>query len=76
MSRSRPVPAFVALQGMHDGVVYFAGSAMTPGNGHDLSFLSGLIIAKKLGAEYPFAKHSAAASDFERLRSLMGISLP
>lgn len=63
-------------QGMHDNVVYFAGSAMTPGNGHDLSFLSGLIVAKKLGAAYPFAHSPAAAADFERLRGLMGIKLP
>jgi hypothetical protein len=63
-------------QGLHDSVVWFAGSATTPGNGHDLSFLSGLIVAKKLGAEYPFAHDAAAAADFERLRSLMGIPLP
>ena len=56
--------------------MYFAGSAITPGNGHDLSFLSGLIVAKKLGAEYPFADDPAAASDFERLRVLMGINIP
>lgn len=55
--------------------MYFAGSAITPGNGHDLSLLSGMIIAKKLGAEYPFAHDPAAAADFERLRGLMGIDL-
>ena len=64
------------LQGIHDNVVYFAGSAITPGNGHDLSFVSGLIIAKKLGADYPFAHDEKAAKDFERLRGLMGVNLP
>ena len=34
--------------------IYFCGSLATPGNGHDLSFCSGMAVAVKIGAEYPF----------------------
>eukprot|EP01047_Picozoa_sp_COSAG01_P038092 COSAG01_NODE_3069_length_6640_cov_2.893441_8_plen_162_part_00 len=43
----------------------------TPGNGHDLSLLSGLVAAHCIGAPYPFASYYAAARDFELLRSIM-----
>ena len=41
-------------QGSRGGTAYFCGSAVTPGNGHDLSFLSGLVAASELGAEFPY----------------------
>jgi predicted NAD/FAD-binding protein len=53
--------------------LYFCGSFATPGNGHDLSFTSGLAVAAALGAPYPFADDAGAAADFARLRRLMGV---
>ena len=50
---------------------YWCGSYATPGNGHDLSLLSGLVVAKALGAEYPFAQNAAARADFQRLSRFM-----
>jgi predicted NAD/FAD-binding protein len=47
--------------------LYFAGSYATPGNGHDLSLLSGLCAAFALGAPYPFAGDGRAAADFVRM---------
>ena len=52
--------------------VYYCGSFATPGNGHDLSLLSGMVVAHALGAPYPFETQPAAADDFRRLRGLMG----
>lgn len=57
------------LQGK-DGL-YYCGSLATPGNGHDLSLLSGLVVAEQIGAPYPFATNREARADFERLRRLM-----
>eukprot|EP00009_Paramoeba_aestuarina_P000924 CAMPEP_0201513858 /NCGR_PEP_ID=MMETSP0161_2-20130828/5826_1 /ASSEMBLY_ACC=CAM_ASM_000251 /TAXON_ID=180227 /ORGANISM="Neoparamoeba aestuarina, Strain SoJaBio B1-5/56/2" /LENGTH=550 /DNA_ID=CAMNT_0047910235 /DNA_START=31 /DNA_END=1683 /DNA_ORIENTATION=+ len=51
--------------------VYFCGSYTTPGNGHDLSLLSGLIVAHDIGAAYPFTNNPKAMADFHRLRGLM-----
>jgi hypothetical protein len=62
------------FQGMHDGRIYFCGSYVTPGNGHDLSMLSGLVIAHALGAEYPFEKNEKASEDFRLLQKLMGVT--
>lgn len=59
------------LQGRHG--IYYCGSYATPGNGHDLSLLSGLIVAQALGAEYPFASNTAAFEDFQRLKAIMGL---
>lgn len=50
---------------------YWCGSFATPGNGHDLSLLSGLVIAKAIGADYPFADAPAARADFARLSRFM-----
>lgn len=51
---------------------YYCGSFTTPEGGHDLSFLSGLVIARALGASYPFsADHVAAVTDFRQLQTLM-----
>eukprot|EP00045_Choanoeca_perplexa_P014082 m.163684 g.163684 ORF g.163684 m.163684 type:complete len:498 (+) comp16558_c0_seq1:2542-4035(+) len=52
---------------------YFCGSYATPGNGHDLSFISGLAVAECLGAEYPFPANMAARVDFGRLKVIMGL---
>lgn len=53
-----------------DGI-YYCGALATPGNGHDLSLLSGLVVAEQLGAPYPFADDVQARADFERLRRIM-----
>lgn len=53
--------------------VYYCGSFSTPGNGHDLSLLSGFVVAHALGAPYPFPDNEAARADFDRLRNLMGL---
>lgn len=56
--------------------LHFAGSYATPGNGHDLSLLSGLVAAFALGAPYPFAGDDRAARDFVRMaRFLHGDAL-
>lgn len=57
------------LQGK-DGL-YYCGSCATPGNGHDLSLLSGLVIAAQLGGSYPFSGDPEARADFLRLRRIM-----
>jgi predicted NAD/FAD-binding protein len=57
------------LQG-RDGI-YYCGGLATPGNGHDLSLLSGLVVAEQLGAPHPFAADPDARADFERLRRIM-----
>jgi predicted NAD/FAD-binding protein len=70
------------LQGGHAGSHYFCGAHTTPGNGHDLSLLSGLIAANAIGAEYPFDQagegvdkvlEAKAHADFGRLQAIMGI---
>jgi predicted NAD/FAD-binding protein len=60
-----------AAQGRRN--LYFCGSYATPGNGHDLSLLSGLVVAAALGAAYPFPNDAGAAADFARMRRLMGL---
>lgn len=51
--------------------LYYCGGLATPGNGHDLSLLSGLVVAERIGAAYPFAANVEARADFERLRRFM-----
>jgi predicted NAD/FAD-binding protein len=67
------------LQGRHN--VYYCGSYTTPGNGHDLSLLSGFVVAhaviSKAGhpeAAYPFAAvgDPRLHADFKQLQALMG----
>jgi predicted NAD/FAD-binding protein len=53
------------------GGAHYAGSYTTPGNGHDLSLLSGLVVADALGAPYPFDDDPGARADFDRLRRFM-----
>ncbi|KAL9182567.1 hypothetical protein ACHAXT_013219 [Thalassiosira profunda] len=55
-----------------DGI-YYCSNWTTPGNCHDMSFLSGLACANAIGAGYPFKGEVEARKDFERLRDLMGI---
>jgi predicted NAD/FAD-binding protein len=71
LSRSNLARAWLlrAIQG--HASTYWCGAYSTPGNGHDLSLLSGLVVAKALGAEYPFARAPAAFADFQRLSSFM-----
>ena len=57
------------LQG--HGRLYYCGSYTTPGNGHDLSLLSGFVAASALGAPHPFAVDAGCAEDFRLLRRLM-----
>lgn len=59
------------FNGSRDGQCYFCASSITPGNGHDLSFLSGLIVSCELGASYPFPNDERAAKDFQRLKKMM-----
>ena len=59
------------LQGFRNRQVYYCGSAFTPGNGHDLSLLSGFVAASEVGAEYPFPNVPHAKEDFLRLRKMM-----
>ncbi len=51
--------------------LHYCGSYATPGNGHDLSLLSGLAVAERLGAPYPFLDDERARADFGRLKRLM-----
>jgi predicted NAD/FAD-binding protein len=59
------------LQGSQAGRVFFCGSAVTAGNGHDLSMLSGLVVAHEIGAKYPFQYDAGATEDFQRLQGMM-----
>jgi predicted NAD/FAD-binding protein len=58
-----------AVQGR--GGVYYCGSYATPGNGHDLSLLSGLVVADAIGAPHPFSADPAARADFKLLQRMM-----
>lgn len=64
------------LQGRHG--IYYCGSFTTPEGGHDLSFLSGLVAARCLGAEYPFPlDDSPAVADYHQMqRMMLGRVLP
>ena len=59
------------LQGQ--GGIFFCGSMATPGNGHDLSLCSGLVMAMAMGARYPFEGDGDAKADLERLRVILGL---
>lgn len=61
------------MQGSCGGTLFFTGSSVTPGNGHDLSLLSGFVVAKHIGADYPFPENAAALSDFRTLQNMMGL---
>lgn len=63
--------------------IYYCSNYTAPGNGHDLAFLSGVVVAHAIGAEYPFtqdgelAGHKVAAKDarrdFNNMRNFMGL---
>jgi predicted NAD/FAD-binding protein len=58
------------LQG-RDGV-YYCGTFTTPEGGHDLSFMSGLVVAHAIGADYPFSTdNSDAVADFAQMQKMM-----
>jgi len=58
------------LQG-RDGV-YYCGTFTTPEGGHDLSFMSGLVVAHAIGADYPFSiDHTDAVADFKQMQKMM-----
>lgn len=61
--------ALRALQGKRR--TYYCGSFTTPGNGHDLSLLSGFVVAAELGAPHPFDAHELARRDFQHLQRFM-----
>ena len=52
--------------------IYYCSNWTTPGNCHDMSFLSGLVCAHAIGAKYPFEQDVEAKKDFGRMRDLMG----
>ncbi|KAL7478071.1 hypothetical protein ACHAW6_003857 [Cyclotella cf. meneghiniana] len=52
--------------------IYYCSNWTTPGNCHDMSFLSGLVCAHAIGARYPFESEVEAKKDFHRMRDLMG----
>lgn len=53
--------------------VYFCSNFSTGGNGHDLSFLSGLCVAGAMGADYPFLHDAMATLDYQQKREFMGL---
>ena len=60
------------LQGRHQ--VYYCGSYVTPGNGHDLSLLSGMVVAARCSGGYHPLRHQAdgpTIRDFELLDGLL-----
>jgi predicted NAD/FAD-binding protein len=58
------------LQGR--GGLHYCGSFTTPEGGHDLSFLSGLVAARSIGAAYPFAwDDSPAVADYHQMQRIM-----
>ena len=58
------------LQGK-DGV-HYCGTFTTPEGGHDLSFMSGLVVAQAIGAPYPFSRDNPSAiADFNQMQRMM-----
>ncbi|MGB3050856.1 MAG: FAD-dependent oxidoreductase [Polyangiales bacterium] len=58
------------LQG-RDGV-HYCGTFTTPEGGHDLSFMSGLVVAHAIGADYPFSSDNTdAVADFKQMQKMM-----
>jgi predicted NAD/FAD-binding protein len=51
----------------------YCASYTTPGNGHDLSLLSGLVVARSLTGYYPFEDEAGVAErgDFDALAGIM-----
>ena len=59
------------IQGRHG--IYYCANWCAPGNGHDLSFLSGVVAACSVGADYPFEQNAGAKKDFYGMRQFMGL---
>ena len=51
--------------------IHYCGSYTTPEGAHDLSFLSGLVAARAIGADYPFPSDEAAVRDYYQMQRLM-----
>lgn len=52
--------------------IYYCGSYTTPEGAHDLSFLSGLVVARAIGADYPFDRSALAAmADYRQMQRIM-----
>ncbi|MGB9340098.1 MAG: hypothetical protein WCB63_12705, partial [Polyangiales bacterium] len=58
------------LQGKNG--VHYCGTFTTPEGGHDLSFMSGLVVAHAIGADYPFSSDNTdAVADFKQMQKMM-----
>jgi len=67
LSRMMLMRLLQARRGMH-----YCGSFTTPEGGHDLSFLSGLVAARSIGAAYPFElDDSPAVADYHQMQRIM-----
>jgi predicted NAD/FAD-binding protein len=53
--------------------IYYASNWVTPGNGHDLSCISGMAAARAIGAPYIFPENEPAKKDFDRLSATLGL---
>ena len=64
------------LQGKND--IYYCGTFTTPEGGHDLSFMSGLVAARAIGAPYPLPTNNpeAIADFYQMQRMMLGRVLP
>ena len=62
---------FPLFQGTRNKSAWFCGSGVAAANGHDLSLLSGFVVAHECGAPYPFPDNEAAMQDFRRLQKMM-----
>jgi hypothetical protein len=52
--------------------IYYCSNWVAPGNGHDLSCVTGLVVAHAIGAKYPF-NDAEAYRDFKAARHFMGV---
>jgi predicted NAD/FAD-binding protein len=58
------------LQGKNG--LYYCSTFTTPEGAHDLSFMSGLVAARAIGAPYPFSNDDEnAAADFRLMQKMM-----
>ncbi|MGB5808996.1 MAG: FAD-dependent oxidoreductase, partial [Polyangiales bacterium] len=58
------------LQGKND--IFYCGTFTTPEGGHDLSFMSGLVAARAVGAPYPLPRRSEDAhADYHQMQKMM-----
>jgi predicted NAD/FAD-binding protein len=52
--------------------LYYCGSFTTPEGAHDISFLSGLVAARAVGADYPFTLDDGpAVADYHQMQRIM-----